>query len=139
MAEYSYIPLQTVEDGENLLFMNGDRCCRRGYVVHNNNSGVFRLKGAQCRARYRVTFDANIAVAADGTLGPISVALVQDGEELGNAVAVVVPVAIGDFNNVSLSTFVDVPCGCCAIFTVENTSDTPIDVTNANFIIERVA
>ncbi|MBP3686335.1 MAG: hypothetical protein J6J21_04815 [Clostridia bacterium] len=139
MAEYSYIPLQTVEDGENLLFMNGDRCCRKGYVVHNNNSGVFRLKGAQCRARYRVTFDANIAVAADGTLGPISVALVQDGEELGNAVAIVVPVAIGDFNNVSLSTFVDVPCGCCAIFTVENTSDTPIDVTNANIIIERVA
>ena len=138
MAEYSYIPTQTVVDGENLLWMNGDRCCRRGYVVHNDNSGVFRLRGAQCRARYRVTFDANIAVADGGTAGPISVALVQDGEELGNAVAIV-PGTIGAFDNVSLSAFVDVPCGCCAIFTVENTSDTTIDVINANIIIERVA
>ena len=139
MADYSYIPTQTVVDGENLLWMNGDRCCRRGYVVHNDNSGVFRLRGAQCRARYRVTFDANIAVSDGGTLGAISVSLVQDGEELGNAVAIVTPAAIGDFTNVSLSTFVDVSCGCCAIFTVENTSDTPIDVSNANIIIERVA
>jgi hypothetical protein len=106
---------------------------------------VFRLKGAgnACKTVYRVTFNANIAVApaADGgVLGPISVALQEDGETLTNAVAVVTPAAIGDFFNVSVSTFIVIPCGCCVTVSVENISDgTAIEVENANIIIDRVA
>lgn len=144
-AEYSYIPSQIVAEDENVLFLDGDRACRKGYVTHRSGSGIFRLKGASntCKTIYRVQFNANIAVApADegGVLGAISVALQEDGETIGNAVATVTPAAIGDFFNVSVSTFIVIPCGCCVTVSVENISDgTAIDVENANIIIDRVA
>jgi hypothetical protein len=144
-AEYSYALSQIVSEDENILFLDGDRACRKGFVTHRSGAGIFRLKGAgnSCKTIYRVTFNANIAVApaADGgVLGPISVALQEDGETLTNSVAVVTPAAIGDFFNVSLSTFVIIPCGCCVTISVENISDgTAIEVENANIIIDRVA
>lgn len=141
-AEYSYIPVQTVAEDENVLFLDGDRACRKGYVTHRSGSGIFRLKGASntCKTIYRVQFNANIAVAEGGTVGPISIALQEDGETIGNAVAVVTPAAIGDFFNVSVSTFIVIPCGCCVTISVENISDgTAIDVESANIIIDRVA
>lgn len=141
-AEYSFVPVQTVAVDENITFMDGDRACRKGYVEHRENSGIFFLKGRtnQCRATYRVQFNGNIAIAEGGTVEPISVALTINGEALGNATATVTPAAIGDFFNVSVATFIDVPCGCCVTVSVENTSDTTdIDVVNANIIIDRVA
>lgn len=141
-TEYSYTSLQTVAEDENIIFLGGNRCCKKGYITHRDSSGVFRLKGSNnaCKTIYRVTFNANIAVATGGTVGPISVALQEDGETLGNAVATVTPAAVGDFFNVSLSTFVVIPCSCCVTISVENISDgTAIDVTNANIIIDRVA
>lgn len=141
-TEYSYTPLQTVAEDENILFLDGNRACKKGFITHRDSSGVFRLKGSNnsCKTIYRVTFNANIAVAEGGTVGPISVALQEDGETLGNAVATVTPATIGDFFNVSLSTFVVIQCGCCVTISVENVSDgTAIDVTNANIIIDRVA
>ncbi len=141
-AEYSYIPVQTTMEDANILFMDGNRSCTKGYITHRDGAGLFRLKGAGncCKSIYRVTFNANIAVAVGGTIGPISVAIQEDGETLSNAIATVTPAAIGDFFNVSLSTFVSIPCGCCVTVSVENISDgTAIDVSNANIIFDRVA
>ena len=141
-AEYSYVPVQTVDVDDNVLFMDGDRACRKGFISHRTGSGIFFLKGATngCKAVYRVTFDGNIAVATGGTVEPISVALTINGEALGNATATVTPAAIGDFFNVSIATFIDIPCGCCVTVSVENVSaTTSIDVTNANIIFDRVA
>ena len=141
-AEYSYPLVQTVAEDENVIFLDGDRACKKGYITHRSGSGVFRLKeaGNACKTVYRVTFNANIAVAEGGTVGAISVALQEDGETLQNAVATVVPAAIGDAFNVSLTTFIIIPCGCCVTVSVENISDgTAIDVTNANIIFDRVA
>ena len=141
-AEYSYPLSQVVAEDENIIFLDGDRCCKKGYITHRSGSGVFRLKGSgnACKTVYRVTFNANIAVATGGTVGAISVALQEDGETLQNAVATVVPAAIGDAFNVALTTFIIIPCGCCVTVSVENISDgTAIDVTNSNIIFERVA
>lgn len=141
-AEYSAIPVQTIDVDENVIFMNGSRACHKGYIQHRDTSGIFFLKGATngCRAVYRVTFNGNIAIATGGTVEPISVALTINGEELGNATATVTPAAIGDFFNVSVSTFIDIPCGCCVTVSVENVSETTdIDVQNANIIFDRVA
>lgn len=141
-AEYSYPLVQTIAEDENIIFLDGDRCCKKGYITHRSGSGVFRLKGAgnACKTIYRVTFNANIAVATGGTVGAISVALQEDGETLQNAVATVVPAAIGDAFNVALTTFIIIPCGCCVTVSVENISDgTAIDVINANIIFDRVA
>ena len=141
MAEYSAIAVQTVAVDENVLFNNGSRACRKGFIQHRDYSGIFFLKGSSngCRAVYRVTFNGNIAIATGGTVEPISVALTINGEALGNATATVTPAAIGDFFNVSVTTFIDIPCGCCVTVSVENVSTTTaIDVTNANIVFERV-
>ena len=141
-AEYSAVSVQTVAVDENVLFNNGCRACRKGFIQHRDDSGIFFLKGSTngCRATYKVTFDGNIAIATGGTVEPISIALTINGEELVNALATVTPAAIGDFFNVSVATFIEIPCGCCVTVSVENMSDTTaIDVTNANIIFDRVA
>lgn len=142
MAEYSFSPTQTVADNNNILFLNGNRACNKGYITHRTDSGIFRLKGASngCKAIYRVTFNGNIAIATGGTVEPITIALQEDGETVNNAVATVTPAAIGEFFNVSLDTFITIPCGCCVTVSVKNISDTTaIDVRNANIIFSRVA
>jgi hypothetical protein len=141
-SEYSFVQLQTVAVDENVLFDNGSRACRKGFIQHRDDSGIFTLKGATngCRAVYAVTFTGNIAIATGGTVEPISISITINGEALRNATAIATPAAIGDFFNVSITTFIDVPCGCCVTVSVENTSDTTdIDVTNANIIFERIA
>lgn len=140
-AEYSRTALQTVAVGNNVQFDNGCRACRKGFVQHRDGSGIFTVKGGSngCRATYKVTFDGNIAISAGGTVEPISVALTINGEALGNATAIVTPAAIGDFFNVSVTTFIDIPCGCCVTVSVKNVSTTTaIDTVNANIVFERV-
>lgn len=141
-AEYSAIAAKTVAVDENILFDNGCRACRKGFIQHRDDSGIFFLKGSSngFRAVYRVTFDGNIAIATGGTVEPISVALTINGEAISNATATVTPAAIGNFFNVSVTTFIDIPCGCCVTVSAKNVSDTTaIDVTNANIIFDRVA
>ena len=138
---------QTVQFGGNVLFTDAPVRCNRGYVVHRDGAGIITLRGVncQCRARYKVTFGGNIAIAEGGIVAPISVAIAIDGESLPSTTMIVVPAAVGDFFNVSRTVFVDVPCGCCVTIAVENTSTTaagvaiPIDVIAASLTIERVA
>lgn len=146
-AEYSYPLTQNVAVNENILFLNGDRCCKRGYILHNNTSGVFRLKGicknCATRAVYKVNFHANVAVApaADGgVLEPVTIALTQNGETMQNTVSTVTPAAIGDLWVVNFETLIELPCGCCDTISVKNISDTTaITVANANILFERIA
>ena len=140
-VEYSYPLAQAVAVDENILFLNGNRCCKKGLIMHNDSSGIFRIKGVNgCRTIYKVHFNANIAITEGGTVEPISVALAQNGEVLRTAIATVTPVAIGDFWNVSFETFIELPCGCCDTISIENISDTTaIDVINANIVIDRLA
>ena len=146
-AEYSYPMEQIVQAGENVLFLNGERCCKKGYIHHNNASGVFRLKGIckNCapRAIYKVKFHANVAVApADegGVLEPIIVALSQNGETAQNTVSVVTPAAIGDRWVVNFETLIELPCGCCDTIGIRNISEnTAIAMTNANVLFGREA
>ena len=141
-AEYSAILPQTIAVDENVIFANGSRACHKGYIQHRDTSGIFFLKGSNgCnRAVYRVTFNGNIAIAEGGTVEPISIALTINGEQLGNALATVTPTVAEAFFNVSVTTFIEIPCGCCVTVSVENVSDTTaIDVTNANIIFDRVA
>lgn len=146
-VEYSYIPSQLVDADENILFFNGNRCCKKGLILHNDNSGVFRIKGpcknCACKAVYKVQFQANVAVApaADGgVLEPITIAIVQNGEVLRNAIFTVTPAAIGDFWGINISALIELPCDCCDQITVRNISETTtISVVNSNIIFERIA
>lgn len=139
--------VQTVQANQNILFTDAVVGCSNS-LLHRVGSGLVTLKGntsTQCRARYRVTFGGNVAIPAGapaptaGTLGPISLALAINGEGVAPTTMISTPAALGDFNNVSSSVFIDVPKGCCFEVSVKNLTDQAIDVQNANLIIERVA
>ena len=144
MAEYTSNALQTVAVGQNVLFTETPIPCNRGYIIHREGSGILTLRGIVnnyngCFARYKASFGANIAIPADGAVGPISLALAIDGEPIPTSSMIVTPAGEEKFWNVYASIFVTVPRGCCYTIAVENTSDQSVEVQNANLIVERVA
>lgn len=141
MAEYSNVAIQLVEPDANVLFSESPYVSSNGYIYHRDGAGIFRLKGVtnQCRALYKVTFGGNIAVPTGEAVGDISIALAIDGEALGASTAIVTPAAVENYFNVFVAAYVPVERGCCVTVSVENTSDIPINVQNANVIIERIA
>lgn len=142
-VEYTAIQIQDIAENNNVIFYNTVIPCNKGYVVHRDGSGLFTLRGitSQCqsKARYLVTFSANIAVETDGTVGPVSVALALNGEALPESNSIVTPAAIDEYFNVARSVFIDVPKGCCLTVSLRNTSETAISVQNAVITIDRVA
>ena len=111
-------------------------------VIHREGSGLVGLRGlpnGQLRARFRVTFGANIAVPTGETVGPISLAIAINGEPVSTANRISTPAAVDEYNAIGASLYIDVPIGCCSQISVENTSTIPVNVQNANLIVERVA
>ena len=144
MAEFINIPEQTVPYGQAIP-MNVRKACNKGYILHREGAGIITLKGAvnnPCSpwARYEVTFNGNIAVPTDGTVGEISVAIAIAGEADGASLAAITPAAVNQYGNVTSTTQIDVPRGCCFEISVENTSATQesILVRNANLVVSRI-
>lgn len=110
-------------------------------VLHREGSGIITLRGSgtQCRARYKVTFNANLAVPTGETVGAIQASLSLQGEPLASTTMIVTPAAVEEYFNVAATAFIEVPCGCCQTLGVRNTSAIPISVQNANIVVERVA
>lgn len=111
-------------------------------MIHREGSGLVGLRGltnGQLRARFLVNFSANIAVPTGETVGPISLAIAINGEPVATSTMISTPAAVEEYNNVSAGIFIDVPVGCCSQISVENTSTIPVNVQNANLMIERVA
>lgn len=137
MAEYSAVAVQTVTTDSNVLFTETQSVSRG--VRHREGSGIFNLLGItnQCRARYKVTFNANVANAT--AVFPVMVALAIDGEPLGSSTMYVTPVAVAEYFNVTAVELIDVPKFGDVSLSVKNVSTGDITVQNANIIIERVA
>lgn len=132
--------LQTVAANQNVLFTEvavKGNCS----ISHRDGSGLVTLRGItnQCRARFKITFGANIAIPEGGTVAPISLAIAVAGEAIGPTTMISTPAAAEEFNNVFTAIFLDVPAGCCYTISVRNISEDAIDVQNANLIVERVA
>lgn len=132
--------LQTVEANQNVL-LTDTVVCGSCSILHRDGSGLVTLRGItnQCRARFKVTFGANIALPADGTVEPISIAIAINGEPVASTTMIVTPAAVEEFSNVFSAIFIDVPSNCCSQISVRNISTQAIDVQNANLIVERVA
>ena len=132
--------LQTVPANQNVYFTDTVTCGSCS-ISHRDDSGLVTLRGVtnQTRARFRVSFGANIAVAEGETVGPISLAIAIDGEPVRSTTMTTTPAAVGDFFNIFSAVFIDVPCGCCLTVSVQNISTIAVDVQNANLIVERVA
>ncbi len=141
MAEFTAVAQQTVEPNQVILFT--DTPVRgNNSIMHREGSGLVSLRGLTCcqpRARFRVSFGGNIAIPTGGTVGEISVAIAIDGEPVASSEMIITPAAVEEFFNVSREMNVDVPAGCCAQISIENTSTEAILVQNANLLVERVA
>lgn len=132
--------IQTVNSGSNVQFTETPvpgNCS----ILHREGSGMTTLRGLtrQCRARYRIFFNGNIAIPTGGTPGAISLAIAVNGESVGSATMIATPAAVNEYFNISSSIYVDVPAGCCSQVSIQNNGLAPLNVQNANLIVERVA
>ena len=148
-AEYLANAVQEVALNAPIIF-NASIPCNRGWVYHEDETGIFILRGItnQCYATYQVTFNGNVAVPEGGTVGPIAVAITVNGEPRLTSRAIFTPAAAADYGNVTSTAIIKVPRGCCfsvSVDTVPATTDptvTPapiIEVQNANLVISRIA
>lgn len=153
-AEYLANAAQAVSLNAPVIF-TASIPCRKGYVYHEDETGIFILRGitnGQCYATYQVTFNGNIAVPEGGTVpdGGIAVAITVNGEPRPTSRAIYVPAEAGDANygNVTSTAIIRVPRGCCFSLSVENVAATEdptvtpapvINVQNANLVINRIA
>lgn len=125
--------------------------CRRGYIYHEDETGIFILKGitnGQCFATYQVVFNANIQIPTGGAVTPIAIAITVNGEPRQTSKAIFTPAAVEEFGNVTSTAIIKVPKGCCFSLSIEYISastdptvtPTPvIQVQNANLVINRIA
>ena len=149
MAEYLANAEQLVELNSPIVF-TASIPCNKGYVYHEDETGIFILRGItpNCFARYQVTYNGNIAVPEGGTVGPIAVAITLNGEQRPTSRAIVTPAAVDEYNNVTSTAIVTIPKGCCfslavrAVSGVTDDTGTPapsINVINSNLVINRIA
>lgn len=141
MAVYSADAVQTVNPGEDVIFTTDVNPCRRGFVRHRAGTGSFLLSGAtSCRCKgpeYAIDFGANIAIATDGTVEPISLGIALDGSTVSASEMIVTPAAVDEYFNVSREVAVDIWAGCCETVSIRNLSSQPIFVQNATIDISR--
>ena len=126
MAEYTYNEVQLVQPNAAAI-LNTAIGCNKGYVLHRPGSGILTLRGitkdpCSQKARYRVSFDGNIAVPEGGTAGEIQLAIAIDGEIVPTSIAAATPAAVSQYWNVAGFAIIDVPKGCCYTVSVENAS-----------------
>lgn len=149
MAEYLANAVQDVALNSPAIF-TASIPCTKGYVYHEDETGIFTLRGITtgCFARYQVTFNGNIALPAGGTVGPIAIAISVNGEPRLTSRAIYTPAAAEEFGNVTSTAIVTVPRGCCFSLSVRavpasaDPAATPapvIELQNANLVITRIA
>lgn len=150
MAEYLENEVQPVALNSPVLF-DSSIPCNRGNVYHEDDTGVFILRGNtnNCFARYLVDFNGNISIPTGGAVTPISVAISVNGETRPTSKSIFTPTAVDVYGNVTSTAIVTVPKGCCFSVSVrytDATTDDPatvptpqINVQNANLRITRIA
>ena len=149
MAEYLANAVQSISLNQPAIF-TASIPCNRGYVYHEDETGIFILRGVtnNCFARYQATFNGNIAIPTGGAVTPIAVALTVNGEPRQTSRAIFVPAAVDTYGNVTSTAIITVPRGCCFTLSVryvaadEDPATTPtpvIEMQNANLVINRVA
>ena len=148
-AEYLANAVQEVALNTPVI-MNASIPCNRGNIYHEDETGIFILRGItnNCFATYQVTFNGNVAIPATGTVAPIGIAITLNGEPRLTSRAIYTPAAVSEYGNVTSTAIITVPKGCCFNVSVENTSEsaTPatvpapaINVQNANLTVTRIA
>jgi len=149
MAEYLKNDVQLISLNQPAIF-SSSISCPRGYVYHEDETGIFILRGItpNCFARYQVTFNGNVAIPTGGEVTPIAVAITVNGEPRLTSRAIFTPAAVDVYGNVTSTAIITVPKGCCFTLSVRYVSadedpatvPTPvIEMQNANLTVTRIA
>lgn len=149
MAEYLEVGIQDVQLNNPLIF-TASLPCPKGYVVHDDGTGTFTLRGvtSNCFARYQLVWNGNVQIPEGGTVTPIGIAIAVNGEVRPSSLAITTPAAAEEFQNLTSTAIVTVPKGCCFNVSVRYVSGvtdgttTPaptIEVQNSNLVISRIA
>lgn len=149
-AEYLANAVQEVALNQPIIF-SASIPCTRGYVYHEDETGIFTLRGItnQCFATYQVTFNGNVALPEDSEeVTPIAVAIMVQGEARLTSRAIFTPQSVSEYGNLTATAIIKVPRGCCFSLSVDsvaaaaNPTIAPapvIEVQNANLTITRIA
>ena len=149
-AEYLANTVQSINLNAPAIF-TASIPCTKGYVYHEDETGIFILRGItcnQCFATYQVTFNGNIALPEGATVTPIALAITVNGEPRVTSRAIYTPIAVNEYGNVTSTAIIKVPKGCCFSIAVEHVAATTdptvtpapvINVQNANLVINRIA
>ena len=150
MAEYLANDVQNVALDNPILF-TASIPCNRGYVYHEDETGIFILRGKtdNCFARYQLVYNGNVSVPEGGAVTPIAVAITINGEPRPTSRAIFSPAEVDTYGNLTSTAIVTVPKGCCfsaSVRYVDATTDDPatvptpvIAVQNSNLVITRIA
>ncbi|SFU35476.1 hypothetical protein [Butyrivibrio sp. INlla21] len=143
MATFTANALQTVAANNDIIYDNAavPYPYPYGSVMHREDSGLVTLRGNSNRrfSTYRVSYSANVAIPADGTVEPISLAISLNGEALPTSTAIETPTATEAFTHINDTTDILVPNGCCASVSVRNTSTQALSVQNASLTVNKLA
>ena len=149
-AEYLANAVQNINLNSPAIF-TASIPCTKGYVYHEDETGIFILRGItcnQCFATYQVTFNGNIAIPEGGTVSPIAIAITINGEPRLTSRAIFTPAAAEDYGNVTSTCIIKIPKGCCFSMSIEyvpassdpTVTPTPvIEMQNANLVVNRIA
>ena len=144
MAEYRYNQAQEIAANGTAIFSNDFFPCNKGLIVHQNDSGLFQVRGIvnnPCAeyGRLKITFGANIAVPTGGTIEPISVAITVNGVTEPATTMIVTPAAVDEYSNISREVEIPIPRGCCQNVAITNTSSQAISMSNAIIDLNRIS
>lgn len=150
MAEYTSVAAQDVALNNPILF-SSTIPCNKGCVIHEDDTGVFILRGVtnNCFARYQLVYNGNVSVPTGGALTAVGVAISVNGETRPSSLAIYTPQAVEEMGNVTSTCIVTVPKGCCfsvSVRYVDGTTSDPavtptptLEIANSNLTITRIA
>lgn len=136
MAAYGALAEQTIQPGGSMVFTSTLIPCKLGLIQHADETPLFNLSGRRfnnnccpCHtqtAYYPTTFNANVALAPDATVAPISVSIAIDGVPFPLSEMDSTPAAVSQFNHIGTEVPIPILNGCCQNVSVQNTGTQPI-------------
>jgi len=144
MAEYRYNAIQTIPPNGTVIFSNDFFPCNKGLIVHQDDSGLFQIRGIvnnPCAeyGKLKVNFGANVGIPTTGTVEPITLAITVNGVTEPATTMISTPAAVEEYNNVNREVEIPIPRGCCQNVAVTNTSTQSIEVQNAIIDLDRIS
>lgn len=135
MAEFISTTSQSLTNVGDSVTFNSTVVCGNCNIKHREGSGLIKIRGSEScsnRARYRITFNANVS----GIASNIQLAVYQDSEELNETLMSVVPATTTDVWSVNANTEIYVDCNCSTISVKTLTAGITVDT--ASIIITKI-